>query len=155
MNTRRIRTACLLSVLSVLICSQALSAQKWSPKQQEVWRNVEGIWAAWANGDVQAWYNLVSDDHRGWTDKMSFPATKKSNRKWDERWASTHKVILHRLFPLAIDLHGDVGVAFYNYEVLFEDKDGKEIREKGRWTEIHRKTDGKWLLIVDCGVIGK
>ena len=55
------------------------------------------------------------------------------------------------MFPLAIDIHGDVAIVFFSYRLLLQDKDGEETVEKGRWTDIYRKKGKRWLLIADAG----
>lgn len=151
MKTRAITTAVLLSAFSLMLSSQAVTAQTWSPRQQEVWRAVEALWVAGTSGDVDGYYDLVSDDYRGWSNAMRFPTTKAEHRPWSVHWQSTHKVILYDMFPLAIDIHGDIAVVFFSYRALSKDKDGKETLKKGRWTDIYKKTGERWLLIADAG----
>ena len=60
-------------------------------------------------------------------------------------------MIAYDMHPLAIDIHGDVAVVFFSFRALYEDQDGKKTVEYGRWTDIYRKSGGRWLLIADAG----
>jgi len=38
-----------------------------------------------------------------------------------------------------------------SYTQLYNDSEGEQHTEQGRWTDILMKQDGKWLLIADHG----
>jgi ketosteroid isomerase-like protein len=146
------RNAILLAIAFTLLLTPASGvAQKWTPQQQEVWRTVEALWKAFGSGDVDGFYNLVSDDYRGWSNSMRFPVDKATERKWSTRWHGENKILMYELFPLAIDLHGDVAVVFFSFKILRQDKDKEQTMRRGRWTDIYRKVDRRWLLIADAG----
>ena len=71
--------------------------------------------------------------------------------------APWHDLILSRLpvartlFPIAIDIHGDVAIAFYYYQLTARNEAGAETLERGRWMDVYRNTGGGWLLIADSG----
>ena len=147
------RSALALTIVAVAVMAlpSQTAAQKWTPDQQEVWQAVESLWKAWTSGDVAGYYNLVSDDYRGWNNSMRFPTSKAAHRPWSDHWHKDNKTVLYDMFPLAIDIHGDVAIVFFSFRVLLQDKDGEETVKKGRWTDIYRKTEGRWLLIADHG----
>ena len=53
--------------------------------------------------------------------------------------------------PATISVNGTFAYVHYYYTMLMEGKDGKREGEKGRWTDILMKKDGKWIMIGDHG----
>ena len=151
MNATRSTQVVLTALVLTLFFAQPSIAQTWTPQQQEVWKAVGTLWKAGTSGDVDGYYALVSDDYRGWSDSMRFPTDKASHRPWSDHWHSGNRTVLYDMFPLAIDIHGDVAVVFFSFTVLTEDKDGKQTTKRGRWTDIYRKTGKRWLVIADAG----
>jgi ketosteroid isomerase-like protein len=52
---------------------------------------------------------------------------------------------------MAIDIHGDVAIVFLGYQYIRKNQAGEETFERGRWMDVYRRTDGRWLLIADYG----
>ena len=130
-----------------LLSSAQLFGQEWSEEQKEVWAQVEGRWQAWVEGDFNKGYSFVSNDYRGWNENSYAPYTVEEDKPWVEHWLQKTKVVLINLHPFAIDIHGDVAIVFYSNQNVEEQKDGSNKDYQVKWTEIHRKIDGKWLLI--------
>ncbi len=148
------RTRWTLGIVLVFALPALAHAQEWTPEQNEVWATVEGLWKAMAAEDMDEWYAYIDEDYRGW-DGASLLLTKADTRKWNEHIASTSSVVLYTVKPAAIDIHGDVAIAFYNYQLLSADNDGKETLEIGRWADVYKKKDGRWLLIADMWLLRK
>ena len=55
------------------------------------------------------------------------------------------------LRPIDIKVHGDFAVVHYFYVEVLVDADGEETTEKGRWTDVLMKQNGKWVWIADHG----
>ena len=146
MNT--LSKSILIVLCITLLSSTQLLAQEWTDEQKEVWAAVEDGWDnGWTKGDD----SNIAETYRGWRENWHAPLTKKDNKLWNDRWLQKNKAILWHLSPVAIDIHGDVAILFYSYQLLFEQKDGSDMKETGKWTDIYRKIDGKWLLISDTG----
>jgi ketosteroid isomerase-like protein len=143
-----------LGVVLVLAVPALAHAQEWSAEQEEVWATVEGLWDAYASEDMDRWYGYVDEDYRGWG-PTTLLVTKADTRKWNEHTAKTSSVVLYTIKPAAIDIHGDVAIVFYRYQLLTADKDEKETQEMGRWADIYRKKNGRWLLISDLWLLRK
>ena len=142
----------ILIVLCITLLSSAqLFGQEWSEGQKEVWAVVDNLWQAWADGDINKIQSIVADDYRGWSENTHATMTKKENKPWVERWLQKNNVVLYHLYPFAIDIHGDVAIVFYSYQQVIEQKDGSDKDDQGKWTDVYRKIDGKWLLIADAG----
>ena len=136
-------------VVALLSAPAPVPAQQWSTQQQEVWAAVEALWDT--SNDVDAWYDLIADDYRGWSISSAAPSTKAATRPFSERWAARNETVALHLFPLAIDVRDDIAVVFYTYEGVYAQSDGTDRPEKGRWTDIYQNVGGRWLLVADCG----
>ena len=44
-----------------------------------------------------------------------------------------------------------MAIVNYHYTLLYKDAEDKQQMERGRFTDILMKEDGKWLLIADHG----
>lgn len=124
-------------------------AQSWTPEKQEVWKAVERLWSRWSTGDV----DFYADDFRGWNSSRHAPYTKAEIVPWVKKFHEKNDIVLYDLNPLAIDLHGDIAIAFYTYQILIESSDGSQREEIGHWTDIYRKVDGEWHFIAEMGQV--
>ena len=134
-----------------LLSSTQLFGQEWSEEQKEVWAKVEGLWQALADGDYNKFKSFFGDDFRGWRDDWHAPHTLESFKPWMERWLKNNKYVLYDIYPLAIDIHGDVAIVFYSWQEVLEQKDGSDMNNRGNWTSIFQKIDGIWLIIAETG----
>ena len=75
----------------------------------------------------------------------------KSCQPWWKQWTKNYKVIVQEVTPVAIDIHDDIAIVFSSYQSIVANKEGTETEEQGKWTEIYKKTDGKWLIISETG----
>jgi ketosteroid isomerase-like protein len=121
----------------------------WSPTQKEVWATVEELWKASSAGDLESWFAMVSNDFRGWSNADPAPTGKEVARQ--RASLRVWKRIFYHVHPLAIDIHGDVAIVFYSFSTESEYPDGSRTPATGKWTDIFRKQDGRWLLIADSG----
>ena len=145
------RIACLTLICFFLFSSNVLFGQDWSAEQKEVWAKVEGLWQAMAEGDYNKFASFFGKDFRGWRDDWQAPHTLKSFQPWMERWLKNNKYVLYDIHPLAIDIHGNVAIVFWTWQEVLEHKDGSDMFNRGKWTSIFQKTDGKWLIIGETG----
>jgi ketosteroid isomerase-like protein len=59
-------------------------------------------------------------------------------------------VVEARLFNNTLETHGDTGIAWGEFSLLVTPKEGGEAVELiGRFTDVSRNIDGKWLYILD------
>jgi len=141
----------LLTLCLTLLSSAQLFGQEWSEEQKEVLAEVEGLWQAWIDGDINKIQSFVADDFRGWKEGFHATYTLKEIQPWDEHWLQKNKLVFFHLYPFAIDIHDDVAIAFCSFQLVSEQKDGPDKVEQGKWTNIYKKIDGKWLLIAEAG----
>ena len=137
----------LIALCITMFTSVQLFSQEWSAAQKEVWAQVEGRWQAWVEGDFNKGYSFVSNEYRGWNENSYAPYTVEEDKPWVERWLQKSKVVLINLHPFSIDIHGEVAIVFYSNQNVTEQKDGSDKDFQVKLTEVHRKINGKWLLI--------
>jgi ketosteroid isomerase-like protein len=140
-----------LVVCVIIIAAIPVSAQEWSAKQKEVWKNVQQYWDLDAKQDLVGFMSYFHEDYLGWSKRSAFPGNKAMVRKWVGESYKNSKTIIIDLSPLAINIFNDVAIVHYYYSQLTENKEGKRKPEQGRWTDILMKQGDKWVLIGDQG----
>ena len=103
-----------------------------------------------ANRDA-AFINYFDDSYRGWEYSYDAPDTKENVKKVIANRDPNFKILYSTLTPATIWVNGNFAYVHYYYTMLTEDKDGKRQGEKGRWTDILMKKDGKWIMVGDHG----
>jgi ketosteroid isomerase-like protein len=139
------------SLILVLVGPKSAFAQEWSAPQKEVWNAVEQHWQADLERDLDRAMAYFHDDYLGWWNRDPVPSDKPEIRKWLAHHYKTSKVLVQSIKPVAIKLHGDVALVHYHWQRLEQNAKGDEKLSRGRWTDILRKHEGKWLLIGDHG----
>lgn len=137
----------------VLCCvpADAAAGERWSEAQKEVWAAIETCVEHWNKGPLEAALACVHDDFSGWLYVEPVPRTKETNRKIGAYFLKTRTTQAYDLRPIDIKVYGDVGIAHYYYVTIAKDAEGKESVERGRWTDILLKQDGRWVFIADHG----
>jgi ketosteroid isomerase-like protein len=126
-------------------------AQQWNADQQEVWKTVEAYWAVDMSDKPADFLNYIDDSYNGWYIEDPAPSTKADAQKQLNYWTNKMKVAYYSIIPAKIWVNGNFAFVHYYYTEVAEDKDGKSMTERGRWTDILMKKDGKWLMVGDHG----
>ena len=137
--------------LIAFFVSAAVQAQSWSTEQQEVWSGVEEYWEVSSKGNADAFLKYFDESYIGWSYNSKVPQNKSTTGKWIKHDMSQNSTVLYSLTPVSIWVNGDFAFANYFYAQIEKDKDGKENRSEGHWTDILMKKNGKWLLVGDRG----
>lgn len=142
----------ILLVSIVLIAfTQNISAQQWSAEQQEVWKSVETYTDLSVKRDKTGFLSYYDDSYRGWAYISDAPYSKEAVTKIISNWDPSLKILYKTKTPVTIWVNGNFAYTHYYYSMLSEDKEGKRQWEKGRWTDILMKKDGKWIMVGDHG----
>ncbi len=145
----------LVSILTVLfaviILSGTSAAQQWSPEQKDVWAGVEEYWAASTSSDPMSFTKYFDDSYIGWSYDSEIPGTKADAVKSLNYWLKKGKTQYYTITPSNIWVNGDFAYVHYHYTQVMESTDGKPNTERGRWTDILMKKNGKWMLVGDHG----
>ncbi len=150
MRKHKIFKIMLVLFIGMAVLSNTAFAQKWSAKQQEVWKAVENWWELEKNKDAEGIKALFHKDYIGWTWGEYAPGGQAEALRWASHMIPKGKIAYTNLKPLDILVMGDIAVLHYYYSTR-ETVDGKERVRQGRWTDVWKKEGGKWLLIADSG----
>ncbi len=115
--------------------------------QADVWSTVERQWNAQEKGDRKWVDSLLTDDFSGWGKKSPAPRGKASTKMWNRFSEQVSDMIAHELYPLSINVNGDIAVAHYLYTSAAKDQDGKIETSNGRYTDVLLRTDDGWKFI--------
>lgn len=141
----------ILTLLSALILLSGSSlAQEWSGEQKEVWAGVEKYWEV-NQSDPMSFLQYFDESYLGWGYENEHPSTKNDAAKSFGYWTKKSKEQYHLLTPSKIWVNGNFAFVHYYYTQVMENSEGKPNIERGRWTDILMKKDGKWILVGDHG----
>lgn len=138
-------------LILILMSSSMILAQQWSDEQKEVWKTVETYNEIGSKGDVQGFLSCFDESYAGWSYIMDAPNDKSIVKKAVKYWFPNSKSLYYTLTPAKIWVSGDYAFVHYYYTQYTEDNDGKKEWEKGRWTDILMKKNGKWIIVGDHG----
>ncbi len=145
----------LLSIFTVFFAAIILSgssfAQEWNAEQQDVWKGVQAYWEAGMADDPSSMLTYWDDTYNGWSYQSETPNSKTDAAKYFTYWNKKGKVQYYTLKPAKIWVNGNFAYVHYYYTQVTEKSDGTPMSEKGRWTDILMKKDGKWMLVGDHG----
>ena len=142
----------ILLVSVYLLAPSAVLAQgeAWTPEQKEVWAAVIDDYDQLKEGGLD--WDGFAENYRGWAAGANAPFSKADRMSYADFYFKNNKVEIVDAFPLAVDIHGDVAIAFYSYNMLSVNTEtGEPTPASGKYVDILRKIDGEWLLIADVG----
>jgi hypothetical protein len=137
--------------LFLMLIANFTSAQQWTDEQKDVWKGVEAYWAVGMSDNPADFINYFDDSYYGWSYDNGAPDTKADAQKSINYWSTKGKVVYYVITPARIWVNGNFAYVHYYYTQVSEGKDGKPITEKGRWTDILMKKEGKWIMVGDHG----
>ena len=128
-----------------------VQAQQWSAEQKEVWTTVKAYNDLGTKADVQGFLSYFDDSYCGWSNSLDTPQGKDEVAIYVKYWFPNSKTLYSTITPAKIWVNGNFAFVHYYYTQYTEDKEGKKEWEKGRWTDILMKKDGKWVMVGDHG----
>ena len=131
----------------MIILSSTYFAQEWSTEQKEVWQVVETYNEMISKSDVKGLMSYIDDSYSEWTYELDAPIDKSTLKTILDYWFPNIKSHYLTLTPDKIWVNGDYAYVHYYFNQYFENNEGKNEWEKGRWTDILIKKDGKWILV--------
>jgi len=141
----------LFVLILTLVFLTNVQAQQWSAEQKEVWTAVETYWAVGMSANPMDFLNYFDDSYYGWNNEAGAPSTKADVQKVLKYWTTKGKTVLYTITPARIWVNGNFAYVHYYYSEVDESPDGKQMTERGRWTDILMKKDGKWVMVGDHG----
>lgn len=140
----------LSTVVFVLVLVSNIQAQQWSPEQKDVWAGVEKYWQVNQNNPLD-FLDYFDDSYMGWSYDNEAPSIKSDVIKSFSYLVKKGKEQYHLLTPARIWVNGNFAYVHYYFTQVTESNDGNSKTEKGRWTDILMKKNGKWMLVGDHG----
>lgn len=112
---------------------------------------VQACWQpAFEAADAEAVSQCYAPDAVFWLGGMSMMQGRDAVREGYAGFFSAYTVKDVRLVVMGHSLHGDEATSWGTYSmVLVSHKDGTETLSTGRFTDVSRKFDGKWMYVVD------
>jgi ketosteroid isomerase-like protein len=142
------------AMLLFMLLTANLHAQNWSPAQKEVWSNVEAYWDLQSKGNLDGFLSYFSDNYLGWDNDSPVPQNKAAVAKYSANGLKNRKTLFYDITPVSIQIHDDVAIVNYYFNIQSENMEGKKNWDHGRWTDILQRqgqSSGKWVLIGDHG----
>ena len=133
-----------------MIFTSNTKAQQWTAEQKDVWAGVQKYWEI-NNDDPLADLKYFDDSYLGWSYENEAPGTREGVVKSKKYFSTKGKQQFNILIPARIWVNGDFAFVHYYYTMVSESNDGKSETERGRWTDILMKKNGKWMLVGDHG----
>jgi ketosteroid isomerase-like protein len=139
----------LFAALLLLFMGKSFS-QNWSEEQKEVWAGVEKYWEV-NQSDPMKFLDYFDESYLGWSYENEHPSTKNDAVKSFGYWTKKGKEQYHTITPSKIWVKGDFAYVHYYFTQVMENSEGEPRTERGRWTDILMKKNGKWMLVGDHG----
>ena len=130
----------------ILVLNTSVMCQEWSTEQKEALGIVEKMDEFWANRDLDGYMSCLHENFIGWFQEDPLPLDKNSLRHWEEHYLSTSKILRNEIKPVSIKVTDDIAIVNSYSTSVIEDENGKKLTY-GKWTNICKKEDGKWLII--------
>jgi hypothetical protein len=137
----------LIVLMTAIAFSQVALGQDWDGDQSALWETVSQSWVDDV-GETGKWPDAyVHDDVVSWGAEWPVPRGKASMSKWTRFRDANSDVLEYELFPLAIIVKGDTGVAHYTVVSIRKNSEGKNTRTVGGVIETLHRTGGSWKYI--------
>jgi len=116
-----------------------------------VWATMLELWRYSTDLNLDAWFQRVSEDYRGWSMGDASTRGKAIWREQAQARFSAPRRVHYQLEPIAIDIYDDVAVTFYRYAAVTRSEDGAVSTSRGQWTDVLRREGSNWKLLADAG----
>lgn len=146
------RVACGSFVWLVFLAGAGVvSAQSWSPAQQEVWKLEEQQWQMAKDKDMSWIDKMVHPNLSFWALDMPTPQNKASLARWNRYDNANSTVLEQELFPISITITGTIAVVHYHYQIARENYRKERETVRGRYTDVLVNEGGRWQFITWTG----
>ena len=137
----------LVGLASAWISPAPIAAQEWSPEQREVLEAVYEYTRVSMRGDVDEIMGYFHVDFHAWDYAQSRPLDRDSTQRVIEHFCERFEQVAFDVQPVAIQLHGDVAIAYLYYEETMRDAEAVDEIMSGRWTATLAKQDNEWVFL--------
>jgi ketosteroid isomerase-like protein len=142
----------LASIFMLMIAAPIIAQEpKFTPEQREVWSMEEKYWQVVKAADAGGYLSLWDERFVGWPPSSPGPVGKDFIRRDPFVFFRDQKLESARLEPKAVQMFGDVAIAYYLVTGTYRRKDGSTYSETLRVTHTWRKTGRNWQIIGGMG----
>ena len=141
----------LFAYTAFLALACAVSAQTWTPEQQEIWKLEELQWKLAKDKDMSWIEKMVHPNMSYWETGQAMPQNRDSLVRWTRYGNTTDTVLEQELFPVSVVITGKIAVAQYHYQVARENYKKERETVRGHYTDILIKEGDHWLFIAWSG----
>ena len=137
-----------LALLTTAIGSEATDPSNNSKEEQAIWDLEHSYWRYVESNDLAAYSNLWHKNFLGWPSVSATPVHKDHITDWitsETAKGSTFKT--HEFKPAAIQITGDIAMAYYWITFSWLDKDGGSATYTIRITHAWLKEGDSWQII--------
>jgi ketosteroid isomerase-like protein len=138
--------ACLLLAIFA-VAAPNLTAQEWSPQQQEVLAWLDGIDWIDSYARIATSFDIYHPDFVVWHYPDEAPQGREAVTDWFTEWAADHTSVEMELEPLAVQVVGDLAILHLVYREEATTKAGTAEKFAGRWTATAVKDAGAWRFL--------
>ena len=137
-----------VAIVAFVLCFSGWAhAQDWDEDQAELWRFVEESWED-DTGETGKWPDAyVHDNVVSWGPEWPTQRGKESIAKWTRFRDASSEVLEYELFPLAVFVEGDTGVAHYSVVTVRKNSEGKNERSVQGVIETLHRSGGSWKYV--------
>lgn len=145
---QRLFAYALLTLLGVGLHSPTpLTAQAWSPDQQEVIAALQAYTRVSMAGDVEEIMSFFHSQFSAWDYAQEQPLNREGFQESIRYYFTTYKQTSFDIQPDAIQLLGKIAIAHLYYQEVFTDQAGVGTPMSGRWTAVLLKEKRGWVFL--------
>jgi ketosteroid isomerase-like protein len=138
----------LLAFLGVGLHSPTpLTAQAWSPAQQEVIDALQEYARVSMTGNVEEIMSFFHPQFSAWDYAQEQPLNREGFQESLRYYFTTYRQTSFDIQPDAIQLRGKIAIAHLHYQEVFTDQAGVDTPMSGRWTAVMLKERGGWVFL--------
>lgn len=129
------------------VFSTSAFAEHWGEEEKALWKVVKQSWVDDAEESGRWPDQYVHDRVLDWGSDWPKPRGKSSMGKWTNFRDKHSQMMEYELFPMAVVVEGDTGVAHYSVVSVRKNDEGEMERSMYGVVETLHRTDGKWLYL--------
>ena len=144
MKTKRATLVARVSI-SLILCGILViwgfqaSAEEWTAAQKEIWSIQKKAWELWKKGEMGAFKELFHEDCIIWFSRYGVLWDKTAHFHTWPSWIESFD-----LQPFVVKVFGDVAIVKY-----ISDYETPSWKSKARFTNIWKKQNGKWKILLE------
>lgn len=146
----------MFAAIAVFTLTTRMSAQQFTPEEQQVIDHVRNCWAVWGEEDVDAWLRVcpLDADNRFWWMVESMPQLGPDEaRRWADSMFPRIEAMVHFDHrPIDVQIFGDTALYQFWATWTYVDANGQVVTAPERHLDVMQRRGGQWILIGGAAV---